>query len=51
MAFVDYHKIVLFGDSITEQSYEQTRYALPLHPAGPELTVPDAEVASALELQ
>jgi len=26
MAFVDYHKIILFGDSITEQSYEQTRY-------------------------
>jgi hypothetical protein len=26
MAFADYHKFVLFGDSITEQSYEQTRY-------------------------
>jgi len=25
MAFVDYDKIVLFGDSITEASYEQTR--------------------------
>ncbi|KAG0633096.1 SGNH hydrolase-type esterase domain-containing protein [Tuber brumale] len=25
MAFVDYDKIVLFGDSITEQSYEQAR--------------------------
>ncbi|RPB02176.1 SGNH hydrolase [Choiromyces venosus 120613-1] len=25
MAFMDYDKIVLFGDSITEQSYEQTR--------------------------
>jgi len=25
MAFCDYDKIVLFGDSITEQSYEQTR--------------------------
>lgn len=26
MAFSDYHKVVLFGDSITEMSYEQTRY-------------------------
>lgn len=28
MAFVDYDKVVLFGDSITEQSYEQTRLTL-----------------------
>ena len=28
MAFVDYDKIVLFGDSITEQSFEQTRYSM-----------------------
>jgi hypothetical protein len=26
MSFNDYHKIVLFGDSITERSFEQHRY-------------------------
>lgn len=29
MAFADYNKILLFGDSITEQSFEQARYVFP----------------------
>ena len=31
MAFIDYDKFVLFGDSITEGSCEQTRGLVPTH--------------------